>query len=192
MKRIGELLAGFFDEETLKKAEGYNGLFSSWRDIAGESVASHSRIVELDRSVLLVEADHPGWIQILQTRQKSLLFAVRRRFPKLTVTAIAFRLSRNGGVPETAGLSSIGDALGIADGIAAASRPAVNAAPPPPAGTHPPAGGSPAPSPGDVERVAREAAGDPYAGITDEAFRETLKRLEQTLTGSKRRRAGRP
>jgi hypothetical protein len=93
VKRIGDLLAGFFDEDTLKKAEGYNRLFSSWRAVAGESIASHSRIVELERTVLLVEADHPGWVQILQTRQKTLLLALRRRFPELTINGIVFRLS---------------------------------------------------------------------------------------------------
>jgi hypothetical protein len=95
MKKIGDLLSAFFDDDTLKKAQGYNDLFSSWRDIAGENIAAHSRIVELEKSVLQIEADHPGWIQILQTRQKSLLNRVCRRFPGLTITGISFRLSRD-------------------------------------------------------------------------------------------------
>ena len=56
---------------------------------------SHSRIVELEKTVLLIEADHPGWIQLLQTKQKELLNAVRRRFPEITFTGISFRLSRH-------------------------------------------------------------------------------------------------
>ncbi|MDR2517644.1 MAG: DUF721 domain-containing protein, partial [Spirochaetaceae bacterium] len=97
MKSIGELLSGYFSEETLKKAGEHHKLFSSWRAVAGEHIASHSRIVELERAVLFVEADHPGWIQILQTRQNELLNAVRRHFPDLGINAIAFRLSRNAG-----------------------------------------------------------------------------------------------
>jgi hypothetical protein len=57
--------------------------------------------------VLLIEADHPGWIQILQTRQNELLTVAKRRFPDLDIRGIAFRLSRsrqekaeNGGVLE--------------------------------------------------------------------------------------------
>jgi hypothetical protein len=95
MKKIGELLSTFFDEDAMKKARGYNDLFSSWRDIAGESLAAHSRIVELEKSVLRIEADHPGWIQILQIRQKGLLNRVCRKFPTLNITGISFKLSRN-------------------------------------------------------------------------------------------------
>ena len=58
------------------------------------AAAQHSRICELERGVLLVEADHPGWIQILQTRQTELLSVVRRRHPEQDVRRIAFRLSR--------------------------------------------------------------------------------------------------
>jgi hypothetical protein len=95
MKRAGELLSGFFDGEVLKKAQGYHDLFSSWTGIAGSTIAAHSRISELEKEVLLVEADHPGWIQILQTKQKVLLDTVRRRFPDLVITGISFRLCRD-------------------------------------------------------------------------------------------------
>jgi hypothetical protein len=155
MKRIGELLTGFFDEGTLKKAEGYSNLFSSWRSIAGDGIADHSRIVELERSVLLVEADHPGWIQILQIKQKMLLQTVQRQFPDLTVTAIAFRLSR-GGVPEPG-----------------------RAAPP----VELPASGAGTPEP----PVPASPEGDPYGGIAEGEFRETLKRLERGLKKPSRR-----
>ena len=58
------------------------------------AVAVHSRIRELERGVLLVEADHPGWIQILQTKQEQILSAVQCRHPELNIRSIAFRLSR--------------------------------------------------------------------------------------------------
>jgi hypothetical protein len=95
MKRAGELLSAFLDEGILKKAKGYHDLFSTWKDIAGDQIGAHSRIVELERSVLLIEADHPGWIQILQMKQRLLLNAVRRRFPELSIAGISFRLSRD-------------------------------------------------------------------------------------------------
>ena len=58
------------------------------------AAAVHSRIRELERGVLLVEVDHPGWIQIFQTKQGVLLSAVQRRYPELDIRGIAFRLSR--------------------------------------------------------------------------------------------------
>jgi predicted nucleic acid-binding Zn ribbon protein len=95
MKRAGELLAAFFDRQTFDAARDYSDLFSSWQSIAGDTLAAHSRIREMERSILLVEADHPGWIQILQTVEKDLLDTLRRRFPDRHITGISFRLSRD-------------------------------------------------------------------------------------------------
>jgi hypothetical protein len=170
MKKAGDLLSTFFDEATLKKAQGFGSLFSSWASIAGENLAAHSRIVELEHSVLLVEADHPGWIQILQTKQKALLHGVRRRFPQITVTAISFRLSRN-----PAPLSPVDAEKPGADPEEGPVRS--------PGGAGPGTAASPE---ADTEDPGRTAAGtDPYAGIHDEAFKQTLMRLEQ---GIKRRK----
>lgn len=94
MVKVGDLLSVILDEVTLKKAQEIHSLFSAWKALAGEQLAGHSRIVELEHAVLLVEADHPGWIQILQMKEAGLLAAVQRRFPELTINGIAFRLSR--------------------------------------------------------------------------------------------------
>jgi hypothetical protein len=113
MKRAGELLAAFLDQQAFGAAREYSALFSSWRSIAGDTLAAHSWIRELEHSILLVEADHPGWIQMLQIKEKDLLDALRRRFPDQRIAGISFRLSREpppppGGPPpavrdETAG-----------------------------------------------------------------------------------------
>ncbi|MDR1985580.1 MAG: DUF721 domain-containing protein [Treponema sp.] len=99
MKKAGELLSFFFDEKTLDKAQGYADLFASWASVVKAhripAAVDHSRIVELERHVLLVEADHPGWIQLLQTKQRELLRALQSRFPD--ITGISFRLSRKPG-----------------------------------------------------------------------------------------------
>ncbi|MDR1031244.1 MAG: DUF721 domain-containing protein [Treponema sp.] len=96
MKKAGELLSFFFDEKTLDKAQGYSELFAFWASaVKTHKIASavdHSRIVECERHVLLIEADHPGWIQLLQTKQRELLRTFRGRFPD--ITGISFRLSR--------------------------------------------------------------------------------------------------
>jgi hypothetical protein len=95
MKRAGELLAAFLDQQTFGAAREYSALFSSWRSVAGDTLAAHSWIRELEHSVLLVEADHPGWIQMLQIKEKDLLDALRRRFPDQRIAGISFRLSRD-------------------------------------------------------------------------------------------------
>lgn len=113
MKKAGDIISELFRErfgpDSLETARSNAGLFSSWTRIAAEvwprrdrtdslpddvPAAAHSRIRELESGVLLVEADHPGWVQLLQTRQEELLALVQRRYPKLGIRAIAFMLSR--------------------------------------------------------------------------------------------------
>jgi predicted nucleic acid-binding Zn ribbon protein len=113
MRKAGDIISGLFKqrfgEGFMENARSSAELFNSWEKTVcqvwqrGENqksedipaAAVHSRIKELERGVLLVEADHPGWIQILQTRQAELLLAIQRRCPGLDIRGIAFRLSRN-------------------------------------------------------------------------------------------------
>ena len=99
MKKAGDLLSTILDEDTMKKARTYSGFFSSWEKVTQEAAiaaaSEHSHIVELDRHIIMVEADHPGWIQLLQTKQNELLKAVRQRFPELSLSGISFRLCRD-------------------------------------------------------------------------------------------------
>jgi predicted nucleic acid-binding Zn ribbon protein len=100
VKTAGEILSAFLDKDTIKRAEQMGKLFtpSIWAELLESCKlsqgVSHSRITELEKTVLLVEADHPGWIQLLHTKQTELLNEVRRRFPEITFTGISFRLSR--------------------------------------------------------------------------------------------------
>jgi hypothetical protein len=94
MKKAGDLLQNFLDENIMNKAKEYSGIFSSWAAIAGDQCAAHSRISDLKGTLLIVEADHPGWVQILQTRQAELLKSIQKRNSKLTITGISFRLAK--------------------------------------------------------------------------------------------------
>jgi len=97
MKTAGDVLSTIFDERFVTKAQGYSKLFDSWKDITaknGISAASdHSRIKDMERGILLVEMDHPGWKQIIQTKQSKLLNDYRIRFPELNICGISLLLS---------------------------------------------------------------------------------------------------
>ena len=116
MRKAGDIVADLFNERFgsgfMKTARANAGLFSSWKRIVAEvwpaytaddtgkrnedipAAAVHSQIRELEKGILLVEADHPGWIQILQTKQRELLSVIQRWYPELTIRGIAFRLGR--------------------------------------------------------------------------------------------------
>jgi hypothetical protein len=98
MKTAGDILSLLFDERFVNKAQGYSKLIDSWSDITDKngiaSAADHSRIKDLDRGILLVETDHPGWKQIIQTKQSKLLHDFRIRFPELYISGISLMLGK--------------------------------------------------------------------------------------------------
>jgi hypothetical protein len=108
MKKAGDYLAAIIDANFYKKVKTYSNFFSSWgqisRDCGVDAAAVHSRVRELERGILVVEADHPGWVQILQTKAPEIINAARRRFPELDVRGVSFTLAkpRSGAPEETA------------------------------------------------------------------------------------------
>jgi hypothetical protein len=99
MKRAGDYLAAIIDVNLYNKAKSYSGFFYSWDQITQgcgiAAAAGHSRIRELERGILVVEADHPGWVQILQTKARQILDTVQRRFPELQIRGVSFTLSKS-------------------------------------------------------------------------------------------------
>jgi hypothetical protein len=98
VKRAGEILSVLFDERFMEKAQGHSKLFDSWAELTAKNgiaaASAHSRIKNLDRGILLVETDHPGWKQILQTKQNKLLDDYRKRFPELEISGISLMLGK--------------------------------------------------------------------------------------------------
>jgi len=96
MKTAGDILSALFDKRFVEKAQGFSKFFNSWTDITAKNgiaaAADHSRIKDLDRGVVLIEIDHPGWKQVLQTKQTKLLNDFRIRFPDLNISGISLML----------------------------------------------------------------------------------------------------
>jgi len=99
MKTAGDILSTLFDERFIKKAQGYSKLFESWKDMTEKNgiaaAADHCRIKDLDNGILFIEADHPGWKQILQAKQAKLLNDFRIRFPDQDICGISFILGKS-------------------------------------------------------------------------------------------------
>jgi hypothetical protein len=96
MKTAGDILSALFDKRFVEKAQGFSKFFNSWTDITAKNgiaaAADHSQIKDLDRGVVLIEIDHPGWKQVLQTKQTKLLNDFRIRFPDLNISGISLML----------------------------------------------------------------------------------------------------
>ncbi len=59
----------------------------------GERLAGNTRVIDLKNGVLLVETDHPGWIQYLKMYQKFILNGLKMNLPDLKITSLAFRVA---------------------------------------------------------------------------------------------------
>jgi predicted nucleic acid-binding Zn ribbon protein len=92
MKKAGDILGDYMRNLHLNMENGYSSFFKSWSRIAGEDMVSHSSVKDLTNGILLVEADHPGWIQLLQMREKKILKKIRTFYPELDVISIRFIL----------------------------------------------------------------------------------------------------
>ena len=97
-------MGGVFDGLSSPDARRAGNAFAVWRKILlgiksvsnpneGANLASHSRIVDLKNGVLLVEADHPGWIELLQLRKNYILKGLSMYAKDMGVQTLAFRVA---------------------------------------------------------------------------------------------------
>lgn len=88
-----------------KKAEESDNILKFWRAVVesiksngrnganlGKNLASHSRVIDLKNGILLVEADHPAWIQTLKIYQKYIITGLNRKISDVKISSLAFRL----------------------------------------------------------------------------------------------------
>ncbi len=82
----------FFNNISSNEAESYSGMFQSWEKIVGKKLAGYSRIRDLDKNSLIVEADHPAIIQLLQMNYSQTLNRLNFKYPDLKISDIRILL----------------------------------------------------------------------------------------------------
>jgi len=105
MKRVGDLIPAIFDERFFEKTRGYSGLFDCWEDLMIKNgiaaAAGHSWIKSVEKGLVWIEVDHPGWKQILQTKESKLLHDFKYRFPDMGISGISIVLCKAGNREES-------------------------------------------------------------------------------------------
>jgi hypothetical protein len=89
-----DALKNLFDRLMPENSRGYVGLFSGWKDIAGPEMSMHVFIVDVINGSLVLEADHPGWIQKVRMIQSRLLHEVGKRYPELGISRLRISLGK--------------------------------------------------------------------------------------------------
>jgi predicted nucleic acid-binding Zn ribbon protein len=92
VKKAGDVLKRYLREKGWLDGGPYDALFRAWPAIAGNELAPHTRLVDVQKGMLLVEVDHPGWLQMVRLRQAGLLEAARQVAPNVPVSGIKARV----------------------------------------------------------------------------------------------------
>jgi predicted nucleic acid-binding Zn ribbon protein len=93
---LGQLLPLAVKGLRLERAVVEQQLLGLWPEIAGAKLAAHTRAIKLERGVLVVAVDDPGWLAQLVFLKPKLLAKVAGRARKGAITDLRFTLGRTG------------------------------------------------------------------------------------------------
>ena len=96
MKKAKELIESFLKKQEYDELNKYASFFSGWERVAGVDIAAHSRIADIKRNALVVDVEHPGWMQMLQIKQGTILKKIQKEYPQLKIKSIKARLKDMG------------------------------------------------------------------------------------------------
>jgi hypothetical protein len=85
---VNALFQGFNDSG-MQQASSF---MRSWREVVGDKIAAHSRVVDVDKGCIVVEVDHPGWSQQILFIKKRAIDQLSRSFPELDIRNMAIRV----------------------------------------------------------------------------------------------------
>ncbi len=94
MKKAGDLLKNIFESFNIKEPKDGKTITSSWQEIAGKELSEHTRIKDIRKDTIYIEADHPGWLQILELKKRSIIGNINAIFPDKGITDIRISLKR--------------------------------------------------------------------------------------------------
>jgi predicted nucleic acid-binding Zn ribbon protein len=92
VKRAADVLRELLKQRGWEAADPYLPLFRCWPQIAGPQLGARSRLAEVEGGVLVVEVDHPGWLQMLQLRKSAILAAARAAAPGARIDELRGRI----------------------------------------------------------------------------------------------------
>ncbi len=92
IRKASDLLSSILPAESMDKTNMWSEFFRSWKFIAGDRFCVHAKPVDVKNGIVIVEADHPGWIQLMQFEQNQMLKKFQNNFPELKLRGIAFKV----------------------------------------------------------------------------------------------------
>lgn len=106
---FSQIISNTFKNIRCEDVENADKLFDTWKKVLfgikgigssnkpgnpfeGQNLYDHTRILDLKNKTLLIEADHPGWIQLLQMHKKFIITGMNKFAPELEIKNLVFKL----------------------------------------------------------------------------------------------------
>ncbi len=107
-RKASEVVSALFsgiDPSAMAKATSFS---RGWKESVGERIASHSRVVDVDKGSIIVEVDHPGWSQEIQFRKDHIIRILSSSFPEFGIKNLVLRVSSECKTPYTRPKEKVG------------------------------------------------------------------------------------
>lgn len=97
MEKAGDILKQLIDSKQRQNAAHYSSLFKGWESMVGSPLDQHSWVKDIVNNILMVEVDHPGWMQMLFFSKQKVLTRLRQTYPELAIKDMSIRLGNERG-----------------------------------------------------------------------------------------------
>jgi hypothetical protein len=102
-RKVEDIISSIFENISTDKMNDTLNMINSWKSVLlsinsrtnkniGELLVSHTKLIDLKNGVLLIETDHPGYIQTLQMYNSYILKGLKQKVPELEIKTLSFRL----------------------------------------------------------------------------------------------------
>jgi len=85
---LKNLLNNLMQKKKNREGEIYYHFYTKWQEIVGNRLYGHTKIIDIKNGCLIVAVDHPGWLQMLKFKDRSIITGIKRQFPQLHVTSM--------------------------------------------------------------------------------------------------------
>ena len=102
IKGVLEELLSDVNKKRMKESVTFD---SKWKEIVtsvksvvnpncGNSMYFHSKVIDVKDKSIILQVDHPGFIQLFETHKKYILRGIEMKMPQLNITNLSYKLDK--------------------------------------------------------------------------------------------------
>jgi hypothetical protein len=91
-RKASEIISSLFSSFDSNGMSQSNSFLKSWKEIVGENISAHTKVIDVDKGIVIVEVDHPGWSQKILFKKKQILYELSINYPDLKIRNVIMRV----------------------------------------------------------------------------------------------------